>query len=368
MVLWSPVVLSSGLAALAVCVLATGDCSNENVHAEGGSNGCRPELSKSAASGVSFYQRQSLLSRTDVAEKDMQDTANLDGTAVVDESIEQVGMGDDVQVLNDMALSSNNEDYEENNIDVLANGTDDEPVIQAVGTCRPITPPKNGRCGPLFGHFRCRSARYPWCNEANGWCGNTPAHRHAQPSDEYDLEPAACTALCAKECKSQGFCCNNYKIGSNQMISCAQACMIRTRGLDQASCASHCNRNGGSGCSKTINGHTYSFCHRCNDLTNSPKCSHGVASPNACQTGCLMTNGKLPVGPPGPPGPPGAPGPQLPGPPGPPGPPSSPKPPTRKPVIVVPGPPGPPGPPGVPGHVIQVPGPPGPPGPPASTV
>jgi hypothetical protein len=44
---------------------------------------------------------------------------------------------------------------------------------------------QDGRCGPLFG-TRCAEERYPWCNEDNGFCGDTEEHRNAQASTRYD--------------------------------------------------------------------------------------------------------------------------------------------------------------------------------------
>jgi hypothetical protein len=41
-----------------------------------------------------------------------------------------------------------------------------------------------GRCGPLFGKQVCDSGYY--CNEENGYCGDTDAHKNAQASTEYD--------------------------------------------------------------------------------------------------------------------------------------------------------------------------------------
>eukprot|EP00445_Apocalathium_hangoei_P048074 CAMPEP_0204000754 /NCGR_PEP_ID=MMETSP0360-20130528/15606_1 /ASSEMBLY_ACC=CAM_ASM_000342 /TAXON_ID=268821 /ORGANISM="Scrippsiella Hangoei, Strain SHTV-5" /LENGTH=52 /DNA_ID=CAMNT_0050942093 /DNA_START=14 /DNA_END=169 /DNA_ORIENTATION=- len=36
--------------------------------------------------------------------------------------------------------------------------------------------------------------------------------------------------FCSSHCLAAGYCCNDYTVGSNQMISCAQACMMRARG------------------------------------------------------------------------------------------------------------------------------------------
>jgi len=114
--------------------------------------------------------------------------------------------------------------------------------------------------------------------------------------------PAACefgctltttttTMDCAQFCRDEDYCCNdNVQTGSNQYLSCFQACDIRNRGTDQATCLGHCadlaqNR----GCSRTINGMTYGMCSVCADLTSDAKCQWGVAGPEACEYGCSAT-------------------------------------------------------------------------------
>merc|ERR1712066_724853 len=86
---------------------------------------------------------------------------------------------------------------------------------------------------------------------------------------------------CAFSCKAAGYCCNDYTVGSNQMISCAQACMMRTLGTSWADMATEnhslCARNGASGCSLQVGGRQYSFCSSCSDLTDSPQCKWGIA-------------------------------------------------------------------------------------------
>jgi len=306
----------------------------------GGISGCQH-----GSSGVSFYQRRSSLGKTDISEEETEATDTSDEASTVDEDVAQIGIKDSTEVANDVALSSGNEDQSANNVAMSANSTADQLRASSGTTCRPVSLARSGanqgRCGPKYGHVRCNKAIDSWqvyCNEHNGWCGSTANHRDAHPSDEYDWEPAACSARCAAECKSQGWCCNDYKIGSDQQISCAQACMIRALGLDQVSCTSHCNRNGRSGCSKVINGKQFSFCSSCKDLTNNLKCKPWGVGPGACVAGCLLTptqkptqaptqtptqapvtNG--PAGPPGLAGPPGPPGVTPLGPPGPPGPP-----------------------------------------------
>lgn len=91
---------------------------------------------------------------------------------------------------------------------------------------------------------------------------------------------------CSSECRRRRFCCNDWTIGSNQHISCAQACMIRARGLGEGACRPHCARHGQSGCFEQIGGQTYGFCSSCQDLTSAPECKWGVASPRACEVGC----------------------------------------------------------------------------------
>eukprot|EP01050_Picozoa_sp_SAG11_P028959 SAG11_NODE_7963_length_1077_cov_1.295501_1_plen_249_part_01 len=104
--------------------------------------------------------------------------------------------------------------------------------------------------------------------------------------------PAQMTASqCAEECRSLGFCCNDYTVGSNRLLSCAQACMIRARGATAEQCTGHCDeveagRNNADSCSRTIGGHAYSFCQSCTDLDDT--CPHGVQSGLACAAGCSV--------------------------------------------------------------------------------
>ena len=103
-----------------------------------------------------------------------------------------------------------------------------------------------------------------------------------------DPESAA-AAMCADECASQGFCCNDFTIGSNQLLSCAQACMIRMRGAEQPTCEAVCHdRAANRGCSTTHDGFTYGHCASCDDLDAT--CPHGVQSSAACEAGCAMGN------------------------------------------------------------------------------
>ena len=93
---------------------------------------------------------------------------------------------------------------------------------------------------------------------------------------------------CKEKCKEQGFCCNDPSVGSNQLLSCAQACMIRARGADVGTCGLACDAQATSrGCSRTVSGHTYHMCSSCSDLDSS--CPHGVQEGSgACHAGCAI--------------------------------------------------------------------------------
>lgn len=98
--------------------------------------------------------------------------------------------------------------------------------------------------------------------------------------------------FCGRKCLEAGYCCNDYTVGSNQMVSCAQACMMRARGSTWAEMATTsnglCNRHGGSGCNLTVNGHRYRFCSVCGDLSGTQKCHYGVANSSACDFGASL--------------------------------------------------------------------------------
>jgi len=61
----------------------------------------------------------------------------------------------------------------------LLKGANDEYTQLFCKTC------DGTRCGANFGGCSCGSAN-PYCNEDNGWCGSTYAHRDAQFSTQYD--------------------------------------------------------------------------------------------------------------------------------------------------------------------------------------
>eukprot|EP00438_Fugacium_kawagutii_P006567 Skav231720 [mRNA] locus=scaffold2515:94487:95347:- [translate_table: standard] len=91
--------------------------------------------------------------------------------------------------------------------------------------------------------------------------------------------------VCHDTCKSQGFCCNDWSIGSNQYISCAQACMMRHRGRTLEGVRSLC---GDQQCVRNVDNFEYGFCSQCLDLTDSSICRWGVADDSACQAGAQL--------------------------------------------------------------------------------
>jgi len=107
---------------------------------------------------------------------------------------------------------------------------------------------------------------------------------------------------CAKKCLDLGFCCNDFNIGSNQLLSCAQACMIRARGESETECRrTHIiigNIRGDAfhglayseptptKCQVEIGGRAYSLCKTCKDLTD--QCTFGVMGALPGLKGCSM--------------------------------------------------------------------------------
>ena len=153
---------------------------------------------------------------------------------------------------------------------------------------------RRGRCGPQFNNITCGGGGAEpipswavYCNEENGWCGITDAHRNAQASTAYDFEADsggycdgedtnAVTAYsvreCLDECREAGYssllgtqfpdvfsgCCNK--------LSCAQACMSRVNGLSVHACQDLVHSvAAGNDCRVEVDGRGYHVC----DLWNS---------------------------------------------------------------------------------------------------
>ena len=65
---------------------------------------------------------------------------------------------------------------------------------------------------------------------------------------------------CQRECAKGNHCCNyDESRGSNQKLSCLQACMVRVSGVSKSECDATCTTNG---CSKF----GFSLCTSCNDV------------------------------------------------------------------------------------------------------
>eukprot|EP00928_Gymnodinium_smaydae_P079028 TRINITY_DN6304_c1_g2_i1.p1 TRINITY_DN6304_c1_g2~~TRINITY_DN6304_c1_g2_i1.p1 ORF type:complete len:628 (-),score=142.47 TRINITY_DN6304_c1_g2_i1:69-1952(-) len=118
-----------------------------------------------------------------------------------------------------------------------------------------------------------------------------PVTKAPAPVSSEVVSPEEAERRCAKQCKEQLYCCNDIKQGSNQLLSCAQACMVRYRGgLDAAACSEHCGVNE---CDFKIGGFTYFACGVCDDMTENEECTAGgVGSPRGCEDGCMMDVGR----------------------------------------------------------------------------
>jgi len=96
------------------------------------------------------------------------------------------------------------------------------------------------------------------------------------------------SSQCAAMCKAKGHCCNDYKVGSNQMVSCAQACEMRISGVSKQNCQNKVNefasKKGQGGCRLQFGKKNVSLCNRCKDLDKT--CPHGVQNGKAGLDGC----------------------------------------------------------------------------------
>merc|ERR1719269_577197 len=116
------------------------------------------------------------------------------------------------------------------------------------------------------------------------------------PMTEAELAAAEAEAKkqCGNRCLESSFCCNNPDIGSNQMFSCSQACMVRYYGASEQQCLDLVNTQYQSrGCSRSFGAHSFKFCSECADLTDqcpfgSMSLVNGVPSGEPAQKGCSM--------------------------------------------------------------------------------
>ncbi|CAE7506082.1 Atp7b [Symbiodinium microadriaticum] len=88
---------------------------------------------------------------------------------------------------------------------------------------------------------------------------------------------------CSAVCSSWNYCCNDWQLGSNQYISCAQACMMRYRGESEDSIRSQCLERQ---CAADVGGFAYALCAKCEDLHDG--CQLGVQDEWACYAGASV--------------------------------------------------------------------------------
>ena len=100
---------------------------------------------------------------------------------------------------------------------------------------------------------------------------------------EFDVLYATDEASCKSKCAKGNHCCNYDKnVGSNQKLSCLQACMVRVSGVPKADCDASCSLNE---CTKF----GYSLCSSCSDVTSSNACSSNWGSDtDTCLAGCSI--------------------------------------------------------------------------------
>jgi len=136
------------------------------------------------------------------------------------------------------------------------------------------------------------SSNKPWCQCQEPPGGSIDVPVTLPPVPPPTVAPPAPVddeSFCAAQCQAAGHCCNDPSIGSNQQISCAQACMMRASGqrMDaMIGIGGICNRQGNSGCSLEVQGQSYSFCQSCQDLQD--HCPHGVQSRDECDFGASL--------------------------------------------------------------------------------
>ena len=105
-------------------------------------------------------------------------------------------------------------------------------------------------------------------------------------------------AQCQARCAAQSHCCNSdIAQGSNQQLSCLQACMVVKSGVAEEECLAYCPFKS---CSRWIRGVHYEACAFCDDVpahagqfaadeivTTPYECSSRAgASPQTCEDGC----------------------------------------------------------------------------------
>ena len=99
---------------------------------------------------------------------------------------------------------------------------------------------------------------------------------------EFDVYATNKTS-CQRECAKGNHCCNyDESRGSNQKLSCLQACLVRISGVSKSECDASCSSDG---CTKF----GYSLCSDCTDVISSNACSSNWgSSTDTCLAGCSI--------------------------------------------------------------------------------
>merc|ERR1719410_769848 len=105
-----------------------------------------------------------------------------------------------------------------------------------------------------------------------------PEERRSEIREVEEFDEAACRS----NCESLGHCCADISIGSNQYVSCYQACNARASGLTTSQCEQGCT--GQRSCFRRVGDLTFRACQTCADLR--PSCPFGVTTEQACFDGC----------------------------------------------------------------------------------
>lgn len=110
--------------------------------------------------------------------------------------------------------------------------------------------------------------------------------------------------LCEQYCRAKGYGCNDFRVGANKLLSCAQACHMRLKlRVPQYECRSYCRSSNRmikpgrapDACSLTIAGHVYPLCSssKCTrhvfqreNAWGETSCEDGVCGSEPCFDGC----------------------------------------------------------------------------------
>ena len=142
-----------------------------------------------------------------------------------------------------------------------------------------------------------------WCVPADAFppppslpSPSLPSPSLPSPSASYDLNGLDdVKSACQEQCAAEQHCCNtDYTQGSNQFLSCLQACMIRVTEVSEGDCDAKCDVRT---CHYEFDHVTFFACGTCDDQERNAgqsrykdpgyACSEGFGtSPTTCRDGC----------------------------------------------------------------------------------